>query len=194
MTSKKQERETLSKIRKMVEALGADSYVGAALAGCLELAERNIDEDAMYSMQERVQRAESEAQKARAELESVNAQISTLTRKLDRAEGWVPYEDEHNAKQSWYEKLAKGGARELSDEEAIQMIAQEFGFEAARIRIIREVAKQEISLQRRVRTVGSYERKPLFDAWDYNYIRFNVEGNATMGYEMVDGELRLFWG
>lgn len=30
--------------------------------------------------------------------------------------------------------------------------------------------------------------------WDWNYICFNVRGNAAMGYEMHNGELQMYWG
>ena len=36
-------------------------------------------------------------------------------------------------------------------------------------------------------------RKALFDVWDWNYICFNVRGNVTMGYEMHNGELQMYW-
>lgn len=192
MATKQQEREALKKIQEIVAGLGEDSYIMTAFAGCFELAERNIDDDAAFSMQERWERAEAEAKEAREKLTEAEAKVKALTRRIELYEGWRPYEDAHNAKQSWYEKLAED-ARELSDEEAIKMIADEFGFVPERITIIHEVPKQEISNQQRVRTVGQYERKPLFEAWDYNYIRFNVKANGTMAYEMVDGQLNLFW-
>lgn len=45
MTSKNQEREVLKKIRKIVEELGEDSYVGTTFEGAWELAEENIEND-----------------------------------------------------------------------------------------------------------------------------------------------------
>lgn len=53
MTTKQQEREALAKIRKIVEGLGEDSYIGTALDGCLEIAEENIDNDFACSMKQR---------------------------------------------------------------------------------------------------------------------------------------------
>jgi len=32
----------------------------------------------------------------------------------------------------------------------------------------------------------------LYNATDWNYIRFNVRGNVTMSYEMYNGELKFF--
>ena len=42
MTTKDQERKAVEKIRKIVEELGENSYVGFAMEGVLELAEDNI--------------------------------------------------------------------------------------------------------------------------------------------------------
>lgn len=52
MTTKDQERQAIEKIRKIVEGLGENSYVGFAMDGVLELAEDNIREDTAYSMKE----------------------------------------------------------------------------------------------------------------------------------------------
>ena len=56
--TKQQERDTLAEIRKMVEELGPQSYIGTALEGCLEIAEQNIDNDFGCSMQQRAEAAE----------------------------------------------------------------------------------------------------------------------------------------
>lgn len=44
MTTKDQERQAIEEIRKIVEGLGENSYVGFAMEGVLELAEENIRE------------------------------------------------------------------------------------------------------------------------------------------------------
>ena len=48
--TKQQERDTLEKIRKMVEQLGPDSYLATAFEGCFDLAAENIDNDWACSM------------------------------------------------------------------------------------------------------------------------------------------------
>lgn len=63
--TKQQERDTLEKIRKMVEQLGPDSYLATAFEGCFDLAAENIENDWACSMADRVRRAEKRA----AELE-----------------------------------------------------------------------------------------------------------------------------
>lgn len=60
MTTKDQERQAIEKIRKIVEGLGENSYVGFAMDGILELAEDNIREDTAYSMKERAEIAQKE--------------------------------------------------------------------------------------------------------------------------------------
>lgn len=67
MTTKDQERQAIEKIRKIVEGLGENSYVGFAMEGVLELAEDNIREDTAYSMKENAEIAWERADKAEKE-------------------------------------------------------------------------------------------------------------------------------
>lgn len=60
--TKDQEREALEKIKAIVEALGPDSYIGTALEGCFEVAERNIENDFACSMKRRAEAAERKAE------------------------------------------------------------------------------------------------------------------------------------
>lgn len=122
-----------------------------------------------------------------------DAMIARLEADLEKEQEWQPFEDEHNVSQADYEKLEAAGARELSDEEAADMIAEEFGFDRSKIRIVHEVKKWEINRHRRCRAVGTIPRKALFEAWDWNYIVFNVRGNVARGYEMHNGELQQYW-
>lgn len=66
-TPKQREREALESIRNIVESLGDDSYIAIALDGCLEDAERNIDDDAAYSMKSRLESAEDKIRQGEAE-------------------------------------------------------------------------------------------------------------------------------
>ncbi len=56
--TKQQERDTLEKIRKMVEQLGPDSYLATTFEGCFDLAAENIDNDWACSMADRARSAE----------------------------------------------------------------------------------------------------------------------------------------
>lgn len=66
--TKQQERDTLEKIRKMVEQLGPDSYLAAAFEGCFDLAAENIENDWACSMADRTRRAEMRAEELREKL------------------------------------------------------------------------------------------------------------------------------
>lgn len=133
---------------------------------------------------------ETQQRKASEELE---AKVKRLEEALEREQEWQPYEDPHNVKQADYERLEASGAKDLYDEEAKDIIAEEFGFDRSKIQIVHEVYKKEINRHRQIRRVGTYHRKALFDVWDYNYICFNIKGNSTMGYEMHNGQLQMYW-
>lgn len=61
MATKEQERKALAQIRKIVDGLGEDSYIGKAFEGCYEIAEENINNDFGCSMKQRWESAEDEA-------------------------------------------------------------------------------------------------------------------------------------
>ena len=89
MTTKDQERKSVEKIRKIVEELGENSYVGFAMEGVLELAEDNIREDTAYSMKksaeiawERATKAEKENKDLKKTVEKREATISELNTEL----------------------------------------------------------------------------------------------------------------
>ena len=45
-STKDQERKALEQIAKIIESVGGkDSYIGIAFAGCIEMAQSNIDND-----------------------------------------------------------------------------------------------------------------------------------------------------
>lgn len=71
IATKDQERKALEEIRKIVDNLGENSYVGAAMEGVLELAEDNIENDFVQSMKESVETAEKRAH----ELEEANGKL-----------------------------------------------------------------------------------------------------------------------
>lgn len=92
MTTKDQERQAIEKIRKIVEGLGENSYVGFAMDGVLELAKDNIREDTTYSMKEsaeiaweRATKAEKENKELKKTVEKREATISELNTELCNA-------------------------------------------------------------------------------------------------------------
>lgn len=86
MTTKEQERKALAQIKKIVESLGEDSYIGIALEGCLEDAETNIENDWALSMKDRWI-------SANRKLDEANCIIEELRDKL--AESEKDYEAAH---------------------------------------------------------------------------------------------------
>lgn len=91
--TKEQERKALEKIKKIVEELGEDSYIGMAFEGCFELAEENIKNDFACSMKQRAESAEkawhtfdSKNSELKAELEKAQNTISELSNKLEAAQ------------------------------------------------------------------------------------------------------------
>lgn len=119
----------------------------------------------------------------------LQAKVERLERELEREQEWKPYEMAQNVSRAEYEKLVKCG-RVMTDEEAAQLVADEFGFQLSRIKIIRQVPTWEISRHNQLREVGEEERLPRYDATDWNYVRFDVNG---WHYEMSNGSLRPFF-
>ena len=111
IATREQERKALEQIKKIVEALGPDSYIGTAFDGVFGVAEYNINNDAACSLRDRA---------------AIFAREQALTETA--------------------EKIKKLEAQ-LADTTA------------------------------------------LYNATDWNYIRFNVCG---WSYEMQDGNLRLY--
>lgn len=93
MTTKEQERRAIEKIKKIMEELGENSYVGFAMEGVLELAEDNIRDDAAYSMkgqaeiaEKRQEAAEAENKKMKGLLEKAQKTTEDLRVKLNKTQ------------------------------------------------------------------------------------------------------------
>ena len=83
--TKQQERDAIEQIKKLLEDLGPQSYVATALAGCLEDAENNIEDDAAYSMKERWELAESKLADAEKKVTRLNLDNRDLRLALEKA-------------------------------------------------------------------------------------------------------------
>lgn len=186
--TKQQELETLAKIKKMVDELGEDSYIGAAFEGCFELAEKNINEDAAYSMKEHsayLTRCE-----AAKELEKKEEEIKSLKAQLEAEQEWKPYIDTANASQEEYQELAEASGTEvLTEGKAKELLYDWFGFAREKITIIKEVSIYEVNRHHRLRKISNHQREALYNASDWNYIRFNC---GCMMYELRNGEIKVF--
>lgn len=95
-----------------------------------------------------------------------------------------------NLSQNNYERLAHSAYREFSETEIKAIINREFGFEFSQIELVGQVETWELDeTGKRWERQAKYDRKPLYEATDWNYIRFNVRGNQ---YEFIDGELYFY--
>lgn len=127
------------------------------------------------------------------EIKELKKQISTLTAALEREQEWQLYEDPHNVAQDEYEELSRSG-KKMTDEEAIDWVVQETGFERSRIKIIRSIDAEEINRHNQTRrTEKKLDRSPIYCATDWNYVRFDVRANVTRSYELFNDEIRPFY-
>ncbi len=138
-------------------------------------------------------KAEKESAEKIAELEK---QVRRLSEQLEREQEWKTYEMSQNVSQADYEKLADGAetgrcSRYMTDEEAKDWICSEFDFDRSKITIIHEVDKWEINRHGQLRKTGKkIDRRPVYCATDYHYIRFNT---SRWYYECWNGQLRPYY-
>lgn len=89
IATKEQERNALGKIKKIVEGLGNDSYVGTAFDGCIDIATQNIENDFMCSMKQRADEAEANFQKMKKAAEYYAAEQEKAEKERDDLKGQV---------------------------------------------------------------------------------------------------------
>lgn len=116
---------------------------------------------------------------------------------LDRELEWKPYEFTQNIPQAEYAELAKcvdsGSARYMTDDEALDWVCQEFGFDRSQVTILHEIDEQEINRHNLCRASGrKIDRRPVYCATDYHYIRFNA-GCGAWQWEVWNGQIRPFY-
>lgn len=128
--------------------------------------------------------------KLEAEKKAAGKEINSLKEQLDKELEWKPCEGGTTMEQRRYEELATtGGTRVLTEQEAKELIYKEFGFALEKIRIINTVHTYEANKYHRMRKANEYIRKPVYNASDWNYIRFDCTG---WQYEMVNCSLRCY--
>lgn len=111
--------------------------------------------------------------------------MEKLKAQLEQEQEWKPWVPADAIPQNDYDHLKSSG-REMSDAEAIEWIAGEFGFSTDKIRINRKMKQYEINRHHQLRTIGELERDPYYDATDWYYVFFTVCG---MEYEAHNGQL-----
>lgn len=115
--------------------------------------------------------------------------IDELTAELDKELEWKPSDSTGtNMEQKSYEELAKYG-KVMTDDEAKAFIADECGFAPEKIHILHEVNTYEVNKHRRLRKSATFDRAPVYESTDWNYVRFDC---AYFMYELVNGELRFY--
>lgn len=125
----------------------------------------------------------------KSEMEAREKQIAELNADLDRELEWRPCDGTGtNMTQEQYEHLANYG-QVMSDEEAKKFIADECGFDPEKIHILHEVNTCEVNKHRRLRVAGTFDRAPMYESTDWNYIRFDC---ACFMYEFIDGQLCFY--
>ena len=117
--------------------------------------------------------------------EQYENRIADLKNKLDREQEWKLYEDKDNFQQEKYEELRSAG-RVMSDEEAKDLLYDWYGFAKEKVTILHSIPKYEVNRHRQLRVIGEIERLPLYEATDWNYIRFDC---GCMCYELVNDHL-----
>ena len=116
----------------------------------------------------------------------LTARVAQLQEELDKELEWWPAKGVGtHMGQEEYEDLSRHGNK-LGLEDAIKLIAMEFGFHTARLEIKDEAATYEVNKYRKFRLKNELERPPVYSSTDWNYIRFDCAGYM---YEMVNGEL-----
>lgn len=104
ITTKEQERQALQKIRKIVNDLGENSYVGTAFEGCFEIAEENIDKDAAFSMKGQKDILAEKCRELRVQLDAARADLDAV--RADYEESKAELELERNELRKRYDSLA----------------------------------------------------------------------------------------
>lgn len=127
---------------------------------------------------------------AKKEGEEYAHRLADLQAQLDKELEWKPSKTTGTQMdQARYEELRTSG-RELSDQEARELIADECGFDVDKIKIMPTVCTYEVNKYSRLRKAAEYGRAPAYESTDWNYIRFDC---AQFMYEYINGELNFYY-
>lgn len=124
------------------------------------------------------------------ELAGLKAANGNLVKKLAAIEAWQPWINPDEYPEAMYMRLKNSvkatGQYVLAEDEAKNLIREEFGFAPECVTILRTTPLYKKNYQGRIREDGAREAEPLFSSSDWNYIRFECGGYT---WEMQDGEL-----
>lgn len=128
--------------------------------------------------------------KLEEEKKASKKEIDFLKEQLDKELGWKPYDAGTTMDQERYDELAAcTGTRILTEQEAKDLIFNEFGFAPEKIQIVIAVHSYEVNKYRKIRKSNEYVRIAVYNASDWNYVRFDCAG---WSYEMVNGSLNNY--
>lgn len=125
-----------------------------------------------------------------AEIRDLKRLVETLSERLDKELEWKPRGLLSGMDQKRYEELERStGTKYFNEYEVQDWIEEEFGFRKDLIQIITELKTYEVNKYNQLRQVGTVIRKPVYNATDWNYIRFNVQG---WQYEVINGQIEQY--
>ena len=163
------------------------NYPGDKDSFCKEWIKDGGPEKLIRNRAKKITELEMELAEQKKVLEEKN---SKLAKDLEQEQEWKLYEDTANVLQSDYEKLIGDcNTHFMSEDEAKQLLYDWYGFAKDKITIISEVPSYEINRHRQLRKIGTIDRRPAYNATDWNYIRFDC---GCMSYELDNDNLRFF--
>lgn len=174
---------------ELYEAIEAAYYAfdGDKAAFCK--AYKNNTDFLAQKVQTAAQRKRCEMQDRQQKEQKATAEkIAELEKRLEAEQEWKPYVDTDNYQQERYDELKSAG-RVMSDDEAKALLYDWYGFAKEKIKIHHSIPRYEVNRHRELRKVGEIERLPLYEATDWNYIRFDC---GCMSYELINDDLRPF--
>lgn len=121
-------------------------------------------------------------------IEELTKEVERLESELEKAQGWKKYGSGSNMSDADYLELEKSG-EPISEDRAKDILHNEFGFAKEFIMILNELPDFEKNALGQFRRCGSVSRLPRYEATDWNYIRFDVNG---WHYEYVNGDLCFY--
>lgn len=84
-STEEEEREALEKIKHILKSLGEGSHCANAFKGCVELAEKNIEENAAFSFPDCLQKKDDKISEQSSQIEMLKGLIPGMKKPLDEA-------------------------------------------------------------------------------------------------------------
>ena len=123
------------------------------------------------------------------EITELKKEVAELKAALEKEEEWKVSETSGTQmSQDDYLALERSGDI-MTEDKAAEWVAEEFGFNPKAVKIRTKAQTYEVNRHHKMRNGETYERKPIYCSTDWNYVRFDVNGNITWQYEAVNGEL-----